>query len=98
MSQAMTRTILVARLEALLPAAMDDAEFSPTSWANLVDAGMSGRQIFRLFELTEEACGVTVCVADILDWVMGRPTLNALALLVERRRYEVAQGQIGGAA
>lgn len=98
MSQAMTRTILVARLEALLPAAMDDAEFSPTSWANLVDAGMSGRQIFRLFELTEEACGVTVCVADMLDWVMGRPTLNALALLVERRRHEVAQGQIGGAA
>ncbi len=99
MSALSPRTILMAQLGTLLPAAMDDDACTAVSWVDLVGQfGMSGQQISRLFELVEEACGVTLWPVDMLDWAMGRGSLQALADLVEQRRAEAAQGPIGGAA
>ena len=99
MSGVPSRAILQAQLSTLLPLAMGDMDCWAKSWVDLVRGlGMTGRQIMRLFELAEEACGVTLRVEDQLDWAIGRASLQALADLVEMRRAEAAQGSIGGAA
>lgn len=96
---------LVEQLQALVPAAMDDARIVVAPWTELPsEAGMTGRQVQRLFELTEEACHVQLWPVDMLDWVLGVPSVLGLAEMVELRRAELARGlerraqeQIGGA-
>ena len=79
MSGLPSRSILQAQLGTLLPVAMNDTECWAMSWVDLVRGlGMTGRQIMRLFELAEEACGVTLRVEDMLDWAIGRASLQAL--------------------
>lgn len=93
---------LVEQLQALVPVAMADARIVVAPWTELPsEAGMTGRQVQRLFELAEEACHVQLWPVDMLDWALSVPSVLGLAELVEQRRAELArapQGQIGGAA
>jgi len=96
---------LVEQLQALVPLAMDNARIAVAPWTELPsEAGMTGRQILHLFELTEEACHVQLWTVDMLDWALSVPTVLGLAEMVELRRAMAVPApappvprQIGGA-
>jgi hypothetical protein len=93
---------LVEQLQALVPVAMDDERIAVAAWTELPsEAGMTGCQVQRLFELTEEACHVQLWPVDMLDWALGVPTVLGLAEMVELRRAMAVRApaprQIGGA-